>query len=248
MSLNLSLEACLKDLRKKWSSIEYENLAIKFYFGSPLASFLGLHLDGLLAGIVYQDMLQKTNIYHHIDFDDDMIDIPIPVEKIRIDDDFVYKASLLKNTKEIVYKKTTLKKRFNTARLLLLKEIKNIRVDCGIYKNTDMPIVYDANVSPMIAYCRGNKFEIEKILRTPFSIGKHREKGFGYVNKIEIAIQEEDFSVIRNGKLQRCMPQSFVERIKQKLNINTQELITGYYNHKPPYFQGVSNILCFQPR
>lgn len=253
MELKIFYKA-IQDYKKRYENLEYENLEIIFYLQSPVCSLLSMHFDGLLSGLIFQKMMYDYNFYRHILFDETM-DIPIPIQKFELKNDYIYKASLIKPMKKI-FKTITFKKRFCTNNLDLLQDIRTTYIDRGDYKNRDLPIPYEANLSPLKAYCVGNKEAIENILKLPLSIGKHREKGFGWIKKIKIKQIKKDFSCIKFNKLQRCVPAEFMLDIKKEYNITKisdenylqNSGIRGEFNYKPPYFHIRDTKLCYLPK
>ena len=143
-------EQALQDYEEKYSKLEYENLKITFSLETPLVYLLSLHLDGLLAGMVFQKILSEYKIYWHISFNKILYEIPVPIEKETYPDyyngcmDWFYKASNVQYMREPIIKKTSFKKRFSEKHLNLL-DCKSLYIDRGWTKNYDMPVPYIAN-------------------------------------------------------------------------------------------------------
>jgi CRISPR type IV-associated protein Csf3 len=178
-----------------------------------------------------------------------MYNIPIPIEKEKYIDnanneDWFYKASLVQFAENPINKKTSYKKRFSENHLDLLNQ-KSVYIDRGWTKNYDVPIPYVANNFEISFYCCGNKKEIEKILQPPFAIGKHKEKGFGFVKSVEIKKMRKDYSIRNLTCLHRSIPEEYIEA--KDLQNYTQNAIKGYFNYRPPYFKIRDTKLCYLP-
>jgi len=244
----------LLDYENKYYDIEYEPLEIILKFKSPVISLWKSHFDGFLAGMLFQKIMREYNIYYHIDMNNELFDIPIPIKKLKISNDFIYKASSMFYENEIFFKKTTIKKRFSESNLALLSDIKKVIVNGGTYKNRDFPAIFEATMSNLKYFCVGNKAEINEILQLPLAIGKLRERGFGFIKNIQIKSIKKDNSIIYKDNLMRTVPVRMYSKLGKYYKISKEfkdnaykRCILGEFNYKPPYFQIRDTELCYQP-
>lgn len=99
-------------------------------------------------------------------------------------------------------------KRFNSAFVELLdfgKRRGKVIIEQGKYKAYHMPVFYRVAKS-VHWYCVGDKAEIEALLSTFTHIGKKTSQGWGRVTWT-VESWHSDWSVWRNGKLMRGVPQ-----------------------------------------
>jgi CRISPR type IV-associated protein Csf3 len=81
-------------------------------------------------------------------------------------------------------------------------------------------------------YCVGVKEQIEKLLRFATHLGKKTSQGWGSVLRWEIEPIEKDWSIWREGKLMRAIPDE-----KGKF----------LYGIRPPYWYGKHQFMCQMP-
>lgn len=244
MELQKLFHRAVKEKSNQYRDLKYEPLKITFYPKSPVCSPIFMHLDGLISGLVFSQIAKENKIYWNIIFSYEVLNIPIPIKKYEHSGDWVYRASVMKYNNEPVIKKDTFKKRFNDRFLeMLYGQINIVYTDRGWTKNNDIPIPYEAGFTPFYFYCYGNKTELEKLLQLPLSIGKHREKGFGWIKKIEITNIEKDYSIIGlNAEINRVIPVNMLD-----IKFNTGVYRTGMFNYKPPYFEIRDTKMCYIP-
>jgi CRISPR type IV-associated protein Csf3 len=121
-------------------------------------------------------------------------------------------------------------KRFECDKMaLLLKdtERKSLLVASGPYKMRFVPI--RCMLIPKVVYFfRGDKVEINKLLKGVFALGKHRNIGYGFVRNFEFEEMVEDYSVFAGKVLMRSIP--FVD------DMEIEGAQIGYGSCKPPYW------------
>lgn len=74
------------------------------------------------------------------------------------------------------------RKRFDIKYALKYKDKKKVKINSGIYKNYNMPIIVNA-IKKISWICIGDKEEIGNLLKKVIGIGKKRSQGYGIVDK-----------------------------------------------------------------
>jgi len=121
-------------------------------------------------------------------------------------------------------------KRFECDKMALFlreTERKSLLTASGPYKMRFVPI--RCMLIPKVVYFfRGDKKEVNKLLKGIFAIGKHRNIGYGFVRNFEFQEMDEDYSVFAGSVLMRSIP--FVD------DSTIQGAQIGYGSCKPPYW------------
>jgi hypothetical protein len=127
----------------------------------------------------------------------DFKDIPIPLCKKTLNGFDVYRCS--DPICKVIYSEMHHhSKRFDcdeAAQLLYPSERKSILTSSGPYKMRYTPEL--VNTVPQIVYFfRGDRVEVNKLLKAKKYIGKKRNVGYGWVDSYEFDEQEEDLSMV----------------------------------------------------
>jgi CRISPR type IV-associated protein Csf3 len=132
-------------------------------------------------------------------------------------------------------------KRFECDKMALLlreTERKSLLTASGPYKMRFVPI--RCMLIPKVVYFfRGDKTEVNKLLKGVFAIGKHRNIGYGFVRDFEFQEMEEDYSVFSGNVLMRSIP--FVD------DLTIQGARRSYGACKPPYWHPDNYMEILEP-
>jgi CRISPR type IV-associated protein Csf3 len=136
-------------------------------------------------------------------------------------------------------------KRFECDKMALLlreSERKSLLIASGPYKMRFVPI--RCMLVPKVVYFfRGDKAEVNKLLKSIFAIGKHRNIGYGFIQSYEYEEMEENYSVFfRVGEqkiLMRCIPLVDDSTIKGARR--------SYGACKPPYWHPDNYMEIMEP-
>ena len=118
------------------------------------------------------------------------------------------------------------RKRFRQNRIELTRGSPNLTN--GIYRdwNNPMPLLL---THEMVAYARGNRREVLKIIRRVPYLGKKRAHGLGKVVSVEVDRIDDDRSMILDGRTMRWMP---------------DENGTRLVRLRPPYWNNSDRVRC----
>lgn len=180
-----------------------------------------IHLDALLAWVLIPYHVQLDNITK----DDDPFDVPLPLEKWEINRQWGWKASALfpgKYFESIQY----WRKKFRQDRIEIMKGSVNLQQ--GIYREYNTPMCLIVT-DKMIGYARGNGKEIKRILKKIKYLGKKTAYGKGKIIDLDIEKVDEDYSIIKDGKAMRYLPQKKGSRLVRC---------------RPPYWNRIDRINC----
>lgn len=201
-----------------------ENLQITFYLngeGIYFDLFDPIHIDALLSWVLIPKYVKLDNITK----DQKPFDVPLPVEKWEINGQWGWKASALfpgEYFESIQY----WRKKFRQNRVERMTGSANIQQ--GKYReyNTPMCLVV---TDRMYGYVRGNIKEIKRIFKKIRYLGKKTAYGKGKVIKLEIKEIEEDWSINKDGKAMRWLPQKNGSRLCRC---------------RPPYWNRIERVNC----
>jgi hypothetical protein len=161
--------------------------------------------------------------------------VPIPLAKRTISGHDVYACSdpiIPPPSAEWVER---VAKRIDTdmiAQLLAPEERKNIAVTSGPYKARYTPIRVRL-VDRVCWFFRGDKYEIRRILKSVFAIGKYRGIGYGIIDKWEFEdMGENDYSIFAPGESGRIL----MKTIPSKNLENVSGYKVSFGGGKPPYW------------
>jgi hypothetical protein len=126
------------------------------------------------------------------------------------------------------------------AQLLRPDAQKSLLVASGPYKMRFVPI--RVMVIPKIVYFfRGDAYEVKRLLKNVFAIGKHRNIGYGIVKSYEYEEMEKDHSVFSGDILMRTIPYvddpAFIIKGARK----------SYGACKPPYWHPDNYMEILEP-
>jgi len=121
-----------------------------------------------------------------------------------------------------------------------------VDIGSGFYKNYHMPVVIKS-YKTITFYVRGNMEEVKRLLENYiFYLGKKGSQGFGQVKKWEFEEIEADWSICRDGKLMRPVPE---KECKEKIEeMVRKEIPANVRQHPilPPYWRKETE-LCLMP-
>lgn len=202
------------------------NLKITFYLdgtgvyydpGNPI------HLDALLAWALIPFHVELDNIGRS----DVPYDVPLPLEKWKINNQWGWKASVLFPGENCFESIQYWRKKFRQDKIQLMKGAANLQQ--GIYReyNTPMCLVI---TDKMIAYCRGDRYRVLSILKKHIKyLGKKRAYGKGKIVDIKAEKIDEDYSIVKDGKASRWLP------IKKEGRL---------VRCRPPYWNRIDRVNC----
>jgi hypothetical protein len=158
-----------------------------------------IHLDSLLA---YASLSENDSLYT-ITSNDIPKEFNLPLDKWYIREHWGWKASVLfpdhVNNETLQF----FRRKFNDDRIMITEGSCNLQG--GYYKLRNLPESLIL-INKLAAYCRGDKVEIEKLLKHIKYLGKRRNVGKGKIINIEIKEIENDFSLIKDGCAIRYLP------------------------------------------
>ena len=158
-----------------------------------------LHLDALLAWV----LAPRQKIHQHLGRDDIPEGVKLPLMRETIGKHWVYKASALLPEGFIGEDLQHWRKRFRTNKSDVTNGSPNLTN--GTYRdwNNPLPLVLVRN---MIAYADGNRSEVKKLFKEVKYLGKKRAHGHGKILDISFDEVQDDFTLIKDGKSMRWMP------------------------------------------
>ena len=116
-----------------------------------------------------------------------------------------------------------------------------IDIGAGYFKNYHMPLIVHS-YKTITFFVRGDLKEIQYLLENYiFFIGKKSAQGYGEIARYEFIETEEDYSIVKNGKLMRHIP------IKYKKELNLKESKVMEKAIIPPYWRNDYKELCVIP-
>jgi len=200
-----------------------DNLKIIFYLDGTGIIYYNeyIHLDSLIA----VTKLTKKQISNGISQNELPIEFDLPLDKWDIDGYWGWKASVLfpiDRYETIQY----FRKRFDVNRIL--KDFGSCNIQGGFYKNKNCPENLILT-NKLIGYCRGNKKEIEKCLKKIKYLGKRRNCGKGKIIDMKINVIKNDYSIIKNNKAMRYLPN------KESIRL---------VRYRPPYWHRYNRTNC----
>lgn len=175
-----------------------KNWKVSAWLASPLAGDAPA-LDAILAW----ELAKRMGMKHHNKTTratpiDEILDVPIPLAKRDISGDVVYCCSnpiVPEPTAPEWVERTT--KRFDTSEIALLldpSQRKNLLTASGPYKSRYAPV--RVRLVPRVCwFVRGDRKEMNKLLKSVYAIGSHRNIGYGLVWKWEYEEVEADYSI-----------------------------------------------------
>lgn len=182
-----------------------------------------LMLDGLLAAAVIRWHMHGEPPAR----DEEPADVPLPLARWQRDGVWGWHASALFPDGDSVESMQFWRKRFRQGRVDLTTGAPNLTN--GTYRDWNMPLPLLV-VPRMVAYAVGDMGRIRHELRRSIKyLGKKRAHGRGAVVRVEVEPTPEDWSIIRDGRLQRWMPYQDGTRLVRP---------------RPPYWNTVGRVRC----
>lgn len=132
-------------------------------------------------------------------------------------------------------------KRFDCDKMaLILRESdrKSLLTASGPYKMRFVPV--RCMIVPKVVYFfRGDRHEVNKLLKGVFAIGKHRNIGYGFIKNYEFEPMQKDYSVFAEGVLMRSIP--FIE------DTTIRGARRSFGACKPPYWHPDNYMEILEP-
>lgn len=207
---------------------------------TPIATIGYIYLDSILSAAKAKEILKDEFYNNKIAGTKEMIDEML--SKILDKKYDVYCASVgIGENREFV---TSWTKKWHDKNDDIVKiEGKKQRVDIGAghFKNYHMPIILKS-YKEVIFYARGDKEEIERLLKNNiFYVGKKGSQGYGRIREIIVEEIEQDWSILKEGKLIRPIPAKYCKELNlEGFDFQRLPII-------PPYWRKDHNELCVMP-
>ena len=196
------------------------------------------HLDG--SGIYYDPheplmfdgILAAACVRHHLHGepparDEPCEDVPLPLVRWHLGGTWGWKASALFPEGEQAEGLQFWRKRFRQNRVELTEGSPNLTN--GIYRDWNIPLPL-LLVPRMVAYAVGDAYEVRRELKRSIRwLGKKRAHGRGRVVSIEVERTDYDWSMYRDGKPTRWLPEADGPRLVRV---------------RPPYWNNTERVAC----
>lgn len=184
-----------------------------------------IHLDAVLAWIFVRLQVAPCDIGR----DDNPEAVKLPVLQTTVNGNKIYRASALFPEGETASSLRFLRKKFRSSRVELAGGSPNLQN--GTYREYNLPVTL--LLTPrMVAYASGNRKEIKKALRKNiFALGKKRAYGYGRVIHIECEEIPDDYSLIKDGRAMRWLP---------------DPRGTRWVRPQPPYWNNTGKVRCLE--
>jgi len=180
-----------------------------------------IHLDGILAWV-----LAPRQGYRHLTRDEVPADIELPLLKQRIGETWVWRASALFPEGETGESVWYWRKRFRRHRADLTTGSPNLQM--GTYRDWQTPVPF-LLCHRLVAYASGDAHEVRRLLREVRYLGKKRAHGHGRIVRMDVEPWPEDWSLSREGRAMRWLPDQDGLRIVRP---------------RPPYWHSHGAIPC----
>lgn len=213
-----------------------ENLKITLHMRTPIAGGGMIHLDALLATAIF--MRRYIRLPRHNGRREDIwktIRRHMPLHSIGIGDKRIFCGSI--GFAEGCISVVRWKKRWDSEYDDLVefgKRCEKIDHKASYFKQYNMPIII-LSTPQIVFYASGDKRKIDGLLHHLSHIGKKSSQGFGEIRDWKIETIEQDWSVWKDGKPMRAIPD-----IKDGFTIQQ----TGYIF---PYWDARNCSKCIVP-
>jgi CRISPR type IV-associated protein Csf3 len=206
-------------------NMSLENLKIIFELdgeGIVMYPNYPIHVDSLIAVVLAEEAKLDP-----VTRDGRPIDIDLPLKKWTIDDNWGWCASVLFIEGASFEAVGYWRKRFRQERFSGIGSQK-VNLIQGIFRdyNTPLPVIV---CRFLVAYVVGDAERVFKILRKIRYIGHKRNIGYGRVIGLSIEDMDEDYSIEREGRTQRFLPDR--NGIK-------------FVRTRPPYWNNFDRVKC----
>lgn len=184
--------------------------------------FEPIHIDALLAWCLAPIATKQRDLKRE--------DIPdefeLPLLKHHANGDWCWQASALFPEGVATETLQYWRKRFRQNRIEMVDGNPNLTM--GIYRdyNNSMPVMHALR---MVGYASGNGEEIRRLLEQIKYLGKKRAYGKGAVTSVEVIESKENYSLYRDGKPMRWIP---------------DENGTKFVRPRPPYWHPHGRTEC----
>lgn len=158
-----------------------------------------LHLDALLTWV----LAPRQGVPPCLCRDDPVVPVRLPLVSSLIGRARVHHASALLPLGPTGEDLTYWRKRFRQSRAELTAGSPNLTN--GTFRDWNMPLPL-LLVPALVAYGAGTARDVRKLLKDVRSLGKKRAHGHGKVIGIEVEASPADYSLVRDGRAQRWLP------------------------------------------
>lgn len=183
-----------------------------------------IHLDDIIAWTLAPILLPKE--HRNPARDQPPVEFDLPIMRTKYNGIELYKASALLPVGNAQYDLVHWRKKFNTDRINHTKGSPNLQN--GVYREYNQPLPL-LLVNHLEAYVESTRREMRRLLSQVRYLGKKRSQGFGKIANIDIIEIYQDFSLFREGKAMRYLPDSKGSKLVRV---------------KPPYWNITNRIRC----
>lgn len=181
-----------------------------------------IHLDALVAWTLAPIHCKNK----HITRDDLPEEFPMPLAQTSIHGVRVWRASALFPEGATAETITHWRKRFRVGRIELTRGSPNLTN--GVYRDWNMPFPL-LLTHCMVGYAVGDRRDLLKLLRRVTALGKKRAHGHGRITGVEIERVDDDWSLTRDGRAMRWLPDPDGVRLVRP---------------RPPYWSPNGRVAC----
>lgn len=218
-----------------------EPLQVRAWLRAPVVADKWLPLDGVLLYQAHRDQCGAQHATVPGDYSGQMKIATLPLGIISPGRrNWYYKCSWAQWSHDIEGRDHW-NKRFDSAftDLLDMGRRSKVQISEGPYKAYHMPIFYRAALW-VEWYCVGDKSEIKRLLSTLTHLGKKGTQGWGRVSRWEVSRWPHDWSIVREGRLMRGIP----EDQAQVLGISYDK---AHYGIRPSYWKSSNQKMLAVP-
>lgn len=226
-----------------WSKT-FQPLRVRAWLRSPVISDEWLPLDGILFYQAARDQLPPQDVTIPGGVQDGILSkIKMPLEIVGAHTPtWYYKCSWAQWPQTVATGRDYWNKRFDQGFASLVDFGKRrgvISTSSGPMKMYHMPVFYRSALW-VEWFCVGNLMEIKILLSACTHIGKKTSQGWGRVWRWDAELQQDDWSIWRDGRLMRGIP---AEEVMDK----SQPLRLAYYGFRPSYWSKDNQRILAMP-
>jgi len=216
---------------------DFANLEIEVQLASQMILTIPwINFDGLISHFFLLELLQDDYYLLPPKSPIDFFNIlNIPIKK---NEHMGLYFSSVSHLEKKINKTTMIYKRFPSLYLDFLdpKRTKRIQTNRATFKDYAIKFVYFIP-QKITFWCKGDYSWIKKLLNHLEYLGKKSGAGFGEIASKKIREIEEDYSLIKNGKLTRPIPMKYLESFTMIMRAP----------YKPPYWSRKDLEMCGMP-
>lgn len=197
--------------------------------GTAFDPYCPPHLDSLMARILLATQVPEKN--RTLGRHERPRDIRLPLFETTIYGSKIWKASALFMVGEIPEDVRFFRKKFEVR--TIDKTQGNINLRSGTFRDHNIEITI-RHIDMLVAYTMGNHHRVLQIVRKIKAIGLKHKRGFGRVEGVEVERIEHDWSLVKDGKAMRWLPDG----------TDLATTISRLVRSKPPYWNMIDRIPC----